>query len=170
MRQIYLIGVFLITTFIANAQTISLGKDDTRMDYTIEEFENQGNDFGKWISHYSDDTYTFHDLDSPPTTNKCSRKSSYEKKKKCLSEYIQSTVMNRYRVENAVKHGWVKLKLRFKIDEEGDVVDIVVEGSTDSAQKEAIKVLRGLRQLNPAIKDGKPVKIVYSMPIVAYVN
>lgn len=56
--------------------------------------------------------------------------------------------------------------LSFMVNTDGTIEDIkVVKGIGGGADEEAVRVLKLMKKWNPAMKDGKPVKAAYSLPI-----
>ncbi|RXQ87403.1 TonB family protein [Ancylomarina salipaludis] len=60
-----------------------------------------------------------------------------------------------------------KLWVRFDIDEKGNLVNVKLLRDLDpSLDKEALRVILSSPKWKPAMKDGKPILLTYSMPIV----
>ena len=53
----------------------------------------------------------------------------------------------------------------FIIDKKGQIGDIKTKGGVYILQREAIRIIELLPELQPAKQNGKPVKIPYSVPI-----
>ncbi|MEK6152158.1 energy transducer TonB [Flavobacteriaceae bacterium 3-367] len=59
----------------------------------------------------------------------------------------------------------VKVYAKFAINEVGDIVDIKTRGPHEYFEKEAVRILKKVPRLDPAIADGKPIKAHFSLPI-----
>ena len=59
-----------------------------------------------------------------------------------------------------------KVYVQFIIDKTGKVVDVVaINGIEKSLDKEAIRVIKTMPKWKPAMKNGNPVKVKYTIPI-----
>ena len=61
--------------------------------------------------------------------------------------------------------GIQRISVIFKIDKNGNVVDVRSRGPHPSLEKEAIRVINMLPRIKPGTKNGKPVIVPYSLPI-----
>jgi protein TonB len=60
-----------------------------------------------------------------------------------------------------------KILTTFVVDEEGNITDIkVVQDLGHGTKEEMIRVLKSLRAIKPAMQNGKPIRVKYSLPIV----
>ncbi len=60
-----------------------------------------------------------------------------------------------------------KVIAQFIVSEKGKVENVkILRGVSDLLDKEAYRVISQSPQWEPAIKDGKPVKVVYTFPVV----
>lgn len=61
--------------------------------------------------------------------------------------------------------------VKFMIDKDGYVTDIVVERSVHpTLDKEAIRIVKKMPQWTPGIQEGRPVKTVFRLPVVFRIN
>ena len=60
--------------------------------------------------------------------------------------------------------------VQFKINTEGNIVDIKTRSSEPELGDEAVRVIKGLPKLQPGLQDGKRVNVMYSLPIVFQVS
>lgn len=64
-----------------------------------------------------------------------------------------------------------RVVIRFVINEDGDIEDIeVVKSLNRECDVEALRVVKSLPRWNPAISDGKPIKIFFTIPISFKLN
>ncbi|AXT51815.1 M56 family peptidase [Aquimarina sp. BL5] len=114
------------------------------------------------------DGVPFVELDIVPIHPNCKGLSS-EEIKKCFSQNIAQFVGSEFNIkigENIGLSGKQRIYARFKVDKTGKVVDIQVRGPHPEFEKEALRVLKGLPNMEPGMKDGAPVSVLYSLPIV----
>ncbi len=62
--------------------------------------------------------------------------------------------------------GRIKINTIFKINKEGNVEQVRARAPHPDLEKEAIRVISSLPQMQPGIHDGKTVNVPYSLPIV----
>jgi TonB family protein len=60
--------------------------------------------------------------------------------------------------------------VQFKIDENGNVVDVKSRAPHPKLEEEAKRVINSLPQMTPGEQNGKAVGVMYSLPIVFQVN
>lgn len=64
-----------------------------------------------------------------------------------------------------------RVVIRFVINEDGDIEDAkVVQSLNRECDVEALRVVKSLPRWNPAISDGKPIKMFYAIPISFRLN
>jgi protein TonB len=68
-------------------------------------------------------------------------------------------------VDNLGLFGRQKIKVIFKIDKNGDVIDIRARAPHPKLEWEAIRVIGMLPKMKPGLKLGKPVNVQYALPI-----
>lgn len=59
-----------------------------------------------------------------------------------------------------------KVMTIFTIDENGNIVDIKARSTHQAFEQEAIRVIKELPKMNPAILNGEKIRQKYSLPIV----
>ena len=92
-----------------------------------------------------------------------------EQKRECLSEKISQHVNKKFNADLAQELGLSPGKKRifvmFKIDKNGDVVEIEARAPHVRLEKEAIRVIESLPKMQPGKQRGRPVGVKYSLPI-----
>ncbi|HEX5743069.1 MAG TPA: energy transducer TonB [Flavobacteriaceae bacterium] len=92
-----------------------------------------------------------------------------EQKRECLSDNISQHVNKKFNADLAQELGLSPGKKRifvmFKIDKNGDVVDIEARAPHVRLEKEAIRVIESLPKMQPGKQRGRPVGVKYSLPI-----
>lgn len=92
-----------------------------------------------------------------------------EQKRECLSDKISQHVNKKFNADLAQELGLTPGKKRifvmFKIDKNGDVVDIEARAPHVRLEKEAISVISSLPKMQPGKQRGRAVGVKYSLPI-----
>jgi len=90
--------------------------------------------------------------------------------KKCMSNKISQYVGANFDL-GIIKFlglpaGPQRISVQFKIDKQGDVVEVRARASHEKIEKEAIRVVSSLPQLLPGMQKGEAVGVLYSLPIL----
>ena len=90
--------------------------------------------------------------------------------KKCMSEKITKHVGRHFNVDLAqdlgLSAGRKKISVQFKIDENGNIVDVRARAPHPRLQKEAIRIIKKLPKMKPGRQRNKAVKVRYNLPIL----
>ena len=93
-----------------------------------------------------------------------------EERKACFSKQISNFINRKFNAglaeELVLAPGVQKIFTLFKIDRNGNIVDIQARAPHKRLQEEAIRVIKLLPKMEPGKQQGRPVKVRYSMPIV----
>ncbi len=93
-----------------------------------------------------------------------------EEKKACLNKSLQKFVVTEFDSNLAknlgLKPGKKRIFVMFKIDTDGNVVDIRARAPHKDLEKEAIRTIQNLPQMQAGKSEGKAVGVKYSLPIV----
>ena len=93
--------------------------------------------------------------------------------KKCMSEQITNFVNKNFDT-NAVKpyaeKGTNRIYVRFAITKGGTIENIQARASSPELVEEGKRVVALLPKMKPGEKDGKPVNVLYSLPIIFQVS
>ena len=93
--------------------------------------------------------------------------------KKCMSEQIKNFINQNFDT-NAVKpyaeKGTNRIYVRFAITKEGTVENIQARASSPELVEEGKRVVALLPKMKPGENDGKPVDVLYSLPIIFQVG
>ncbi|MBT8316461.1 MAG: energy transducer TonB [Lutibacter sp.] len=89
----------------------------------------------------------------------------------CFSSQMTKFVSKRFNAELASDLGLEKgtiqrIFVMFKIDKNGDIVDIQARAPHKKLQAEAIRVIKLLPHITPGRQRGRPVGVKYGLPIV----
>lgn len=112
------------------------------------------------------DTLTLEIVDVPPTSTNCLGESKKEKSN-CFDQKMNEHLRKHFKYPNKAAEDNIqgKVIVSFVINKEGKVVDIQTNGGHKLLQKEARRIIALLPKFIPAVKNGKPVNIMYSIPI-----
>ena len=90
--------------------------------------------------------------------------------KNCMSKKIGVHVSKKFNLnvaENLNLSKKQRISVRFKIDKEGFITDVHSRASHPDLEKEAIRVIKSLPKMEkPGFQRGKPVNVLYALPIV----
>jgi len=101
-------------------------------------------------------------------------KGSKAERKKCLQDKIREHVNKKYNTslseELGLDPGKKRVHVLFKIDHEGNIVDVRARGPHARLEKEAIRVVKLLPKMIPARQRGRTVGVKYALPITLHVK
>lgn len=108
-------------------------------------------------------------IENVPIYPGCEKESGNEAKKKCMSSKISEFINKKFNTELASDlglEGRQRIAVQFKIDKNGNVVDVRARAPHPRLEKEAVAVVQSLPDMTPGKQRGKPVGVLYSLPIV----
>jgi protein TonB len=109
-------------------------------------------------------------IENVPIYPGCESAGNNNAKKKCMSEKIQKFVQKKFNSELAndlgLDAGRQRISVQFKIDRSGNVVGVRARAPHPKLEQEAIKVVKQLPKMTPGKQRGKPVGVLYALPIV----
>ncbi|MFP4844904.1 energy transducer TonB [Winogradskyella sp. PE311] len=107
-------------------------------------------------------------IDTAPTLIECSEITDNIERKSCLSDFINKFVNKNFNtgIAEELTPGRKRIFVQFKIDEEGNVKNILARGPSKKLEIEAKRVIAMLPQFIPGKQKGKLVTVPYSLPIV----
>ena len=104
--------------------------------------------------------------DSPAMAMNCKKMTE---PKLCTSEFVQQFFFNNLQNRKFKTGGkWLKAVIKFTIDREGKVTDITAEGENEEFNTEGIRVIKGLPEFIPALRDGESIPMDFSVPIMIH--
>jgi len=117
----------------------------------------------------SDTEMGFAVIEKVPVYPGCEMLESNEDLKNCMfrkiSEHIGENIDLSFAGELGLE-GRQRIEVLFTIDKHGNITDIEAQGAHPRLEKEANKVMMSLPRMTPGEQKGKPVGILYSLPIV----
>ncbi len=112
-------------------------------------------------------------IENVPIYPGCEKKKNNNEKKQCMSEKIQKFVQKKFNTELAGDlglEGRQRISVQFKIDKNGNVVNVRARAPHPKLQEEAIKVVKSLPKMIPGKQRGQAVGVLYSLPILFQVE
>ncbi len=113
-------------------------------------------------------------IENVPVFPGCENKKGNAAKKACMSEKVKKMVNRKFNKDLAgdlgLQPGKKKIFVSFKIDKNGNVVQVGARGPHPALEKEAKRVINLLPKMKPGKQRGKAVIVPYSLPIVFQVQ
>ncbi|SDS13457.1 hypothetical protein SAMN05216503_2080 [Polaribacter sp. KT25b] len=104
----------------------------------------------------------------------CENSESFQAAKKCFSKGVQMHFAKKFNADLPKQLGLSKGRKRvfiaFKIDKNGDVIDIKVRAPHIKIEEEVKRVMLQMPQIKPGFQSGKAVNIKYSIPFTLIVD
>lgn len=92
-----------------------------------------------------------------------------EAKKQCMSSHVEAFVQKNFNTGLASElglEGIQRIQVQFKIDHHGKVTDIRTRAPHPRLEEEAKLVIGKLPEMKPGMQRGKPVGVIYALPIL----
>ena len=108
-------------------------------------------------------------IENVPVYPGCENENGNEAKKKCMSSKISEFINKKFNSELASDlglEGRQRISVQFKIDKNGNVVEVRARAPHPRLEKGAVSVVQSLPDMTPGKQRGKPVGVLYSLPIV----
>ena len=108
-------------------------------------------------------------IENVPIYPGCEKKKNNAEKKKCMSEKVMKFVQKKFNTDLAGDlglEGRQRISVQFKIDKNGNVVNVRARAPHPKLEQEAVKVVNALPKMIPGKQRGKAVGVLYSLPIL----
>jgi protein TonB len=112
-------------------------------------------------------------IENVPIYPGCEKMKNNADRKKCMSEKITKFVNREFNTGLATDlglEGRQKISVQFKIDSKGNVVGIQSIAKHPKLRSEAARVIKKLPTMIPGMQRGKPVGVIYALPIIFQVQ
>jgi len=112
-------------------------------------------------------------VEKSPVYPGCESQGYIPEQRKCMSEKVSKFVNQEFNTSIAKEVGLTgrqKVIVMFIIDEQGKVAEIKCRSTHPSLEKEAARVINKLPQMKPGMQAGKPVGVIYALPIIFQVQ
>ncbi|MFT5846542.1 MAG: protein TonB [Psychroserpens sp.] len=103
----------------------------------------------------------------------CENMTSNSERVKCMNEKIGKLIQRKFNTDLAGQlglSGTQRINVQFKIDQNGNVTDVLTRAPHPSLEKEAKRVTNKIPQMEPGLQRKQPVSVLYNLPIVFKVN
>ena len=114
------------------------------------------------------DDYSIMAVEEVPVFPGCENLSSNNERMKCMSGKIQKIVGRKFDISLGSELGLSgvhKIYVNFKIQPDGTVKVLGARGPHPLLEEEAIRVVRTLPEMQPGKQQGRPVGVLYMLPI-----
>ena len=110
----------------------------------------------------------FYKIEKAPIYPGCENAKSNDERKQCMSDKITALVSRKFSPDLASELGLTgvqSINVEFKIDKNGMVTDIRARAPHIGLEKEAIRVVKKIPQMQPGMQRNNPVEVLYWLPI-----
>lgn len=107
-------------------------------------------------------------IENVPIFPGCESKKNNAERKACMSEKVSKLVNKKFNTElgsDLGLSGVNRIFVSFKIDKNGNIVNIRSRAPHPRLEQEAARVIKLLPKMTPGKQRGKPVGVLYSLPI-----
>jgi len=108
-------------------------------------------------------------IEEVPLFPGCENLSNNTERKDCMSEKITKFINKEFNAELGSQLGLKginKINVMFKIDTNGDIIDVFSRAPHPKLEKEAQRVIQSLPKMKPGKQRGNPVIVQYAIPII----
>lgn len=108
-------------------------------------------------------------IENVPVYPGCENERTNDAKKKCMSDKVAAFINKKFNTDLANDlglDGRQRIMVQFKIDKTGRVTDVRARAPHPRLEREAISVVQSLPNMTPGKQRGKPVGVLYSLPII----
>ncbi|MFT4781002.1 MAG: protein TonB [Psychroserpens sp.] len=119
------------------------------------------------------DIFNMNGVEIVPVYPGCEQMITNDERVKCMNEKITKLVQRKFDTDLAGElglSGTQRINVQFKIDQNGNVTDILTRAPHPGLEKEAERVTNKIPQMKPGLQREKPVSVLYNLPIVFRVN
>lgn len=112
-------------------------------------------------------------IDQVPVYPGCENLTTNEERKACMSDQIGRFVNENFNtgiLDGEGLKGRARISIQFKIDTQGNVVDILSRAPNNILEEEAKRVISLIPKMQPGKQDGNTVNVMYSLPIIFEVS
>lgn len=99
----------------------------------------------------------------------CDKFEDKKRQEKCFQQKIANHIVRKFDSDIAAENGLsgnLKIMVMFTINSKGDIVDVNARAPHPELQKEAIKAVKSLPKMKPAMQGYKKVNVTYALPVI----
>jgi protein TonB len=112
-------------------------------------------------------------IENVPVYPGCENMRTNDERRACMSERIDAFVRRNFNTELANDLGLTgrqTIRMQFKIDTQGNVVEVLARAPHPRLESEAKRVIERLPKMTPGKQRGKAVNVMYALPIIFQVE
>lgn len=112
--------------------------------------------------------YNIDNIQEVPIFPGCEKEKTNEGRKACMSKKINQFVSRKFNTGLGMELGLKgvnRVYVQFKIDEKGNVINVKAQASHPVLLKEGKRVIDLLPEMKPGKQGGRPVGVIYTLPI-----
>jgi protein TonB len=110
----------------------------------------------------------FSAIETVPVFPGCERLRTNQERRECMSQKVNEFLHKNFNMNltrDLNLSGIYRIFVSFKIDDKGQVVDVVARAPHPKLQDEGVRVVGMLPQMKPGEQRGRPVGVLYGVPI-----
>jgi beta-lactamase regulating signal transducer with metallopeptidase domain len=120
---------------------------------------------------YEEEAFSFIQIKKPPVFPGCENIIEADEIKQCFSKNINQFIADNFNKELSkelnLPPGKKRILLKFIINKNGDITDIVCRAPHPKLKEEAIRIIKALPKMQAGLaKSGKKVNVRYNLPII----
>lgn len=99
----------------------------------------------------------------------CDKFDDKKRQEKCFQQKIAKHIVKKFDSDIAAENGLsgnLKIMVMFTINSKGDIVDVNARAPHPELKKEAIKAVKSLPKMKPAMQGFNKVNVTYALPVV----
>ncbi len=108
-------------------------------------------------------------IEDVPIYPGCEDMPNNDARKSCMADNVMKFIQQKFDTELANElglEGRQRISVQFKIDKHGNVVNVRARAPHKRLEQEAVEVVRSLPKMIPGKQRGKPVGVLYALPIL----
>lgn len=123
----------------------------------------------KFVEKKEDIVFLSNTVEEVPVFPGCEKFASRAQKEDCMNSYIQELVAAEFDADLGSEiglKGLNRIYVTFKIDKNGNVVDVRSKATHRELEEEAFRVIKKIPGMTPGRQGDRPVAVSYAIPIV----
>ena len=118
-------------------------------------------------NNQTENTIEFSQIDEAPIYPGCETITSIDGRKNCMRSKVSKFVNRSFNtsVADSLEAGTHRIVVNFRIDKNGDAIDINASALYPELKEEAKRVIKLLSKMEPGKENGEAVDVLYQLPI-----
>ena len=135
--------------------------------HEVEKIESESADVTTIDTNEKEPRLSVKAVEQPPVFPEC--KGSNDQLMECFNKKVVEFVDKHYNpivsAEDGITDDNYRVVVQFDVNTKGEIVDVHAQGPNKEISDEAVRVIKLLPKMQPATHNGKPVRVVYNVPI-----